>query len=119
LGGTQDNGSSATSFATTSTSWVNVNGGDGGYNAIDPGATSNWYVSNPDIAPGGLNGSGVFERLNCRQNNFNVVRGQQQRGEMTAHSMFLTSSIRSRRREMLVGTCRVWRGPRLGALIPC
>jgi hypothetical protein len=39
LGGTQDNGSPATSQATTSPSWINVLGGDGGYNAIDPGAT--------------------------------------------------------------------------------
>ena len=36
LGGTQDNGSPATATATTSSSWGNVLGGDGGYNAIDP-----------------------------------------------------------------------------------
>jgi hypothetical protein len=34
LGGTQDNGSPATSTGTTSTSWINVLGGDGGFNAI-------------------------------------------------------------------------------------
>ena len=39
LGGTQDNGSPASSQATTNPSWVNVLGGDGGYNAIDPIAT--------------------------------------------------------------------------------
>src|ERR1700739_4756635 len=36
---TQDNGSPATNQATTSMSSINVLGGDGGYNAIDPGAT--------------------------------------------------------------------------------
>jgi hypothetical protein len=35
LGGTQDNGSPATSQATTNSSWTNVLGGDGGYNATD------------------------------------------------------------------------------------
>ena len=37
LGGAQDNGSPASSQATTNSSWGNVLGGDGGYNAIDPG----------------------------------------------------------------------------------
>ena len=36
LGGAQDNGSPATNQATTNSAWVNVLGGDGGYNAIDP-----------------------------------------------------------------------------------
>jgi len=40
LGGTQDNGSPATSQATTNLSWGNILGGDGGYNAIDPVAKS-------------------------------------------------------------------------------
>ncbi len=35
LGGTQDNGSPATSSATENPQWITVNGGDGGYNAID------------------------------------------------------------------------------------
>ena len=54
FGGTQDNGSPATNQATTNPSWGNVLGGDGGYNAIDPTATSNWYASNPDLPPEGL-----------------------------------------------------------------
>lgn len=54
LGGTQDNGSPASATATTSSSWGNVLGGDGGYNAIDP-ATNNWFASNPDTGSGTLN----------------------------------------------------------------
>jgi hypothetical protein len=54
LGGTQDNGSPATATATTSSSWGNVLGGDGGYNAIDPN-TGNWFASNPDTGSGTLN----------------------------------------------------------------
>jgi hypothetical protein len=54
LGGAQGNGSPASSQATTNPSWMNVLGGDGGYNAIDPAATSNWYASNPDVPPAGL-----------------------------------------------------------------
>jgi hypothetical protein len=54
LGGTQDNGSPATSQATTNSGWTNVLGGDGGYNIIDPIMRSNFYALNPDIPPEGL-----------------------------------------------------------------
>ena len=49
LGGTQGNGSAATSTATTSTQWTTVNGGDGGYSAIDPAALTQWYTANPYV----------------------------------------------------------------------
>lgn len=54
LGGTQGNGSPATNHANSqppNLSWGNVLGGDGGYNAIDPITTSNFYASNPDFPP--------------------------------------------------------------------
>ena len=38
----EDNGSPATSSATTSTSWLNVNNGDGGFNAINPNSPNDW-----------------------------------------------------------------------------
>ncbi len=114
LGGTQDNGSPATSSATTSTNWVNVNGGDGGYNAIDPGATSNWYVSNPDIAPGGLNIQECPSGVNCRESNFNVIVGSNSVGgdDGAFYVPYILDPQSST--GLLVGTCRVWRGPRLG-----
>ena len=45
LGGTQDNGSPATSTATTSSQFITVLGGDGGYNAINPDNATEWFAS--------------------------------------------------------------------------
>src|SRR6266700_1411733 len=73
LGGTQDNGSPASSQATTNPSWINVLGGDGGYKEIDPGATSNWYAANPDVPPGGLGVQLCTSGVNCSDSGFNFV----------------------------------------------
>src|SRR5207302_4616273 len=71
LGGTQDNGSPASNQATTNPSWTNVLGGDGGYNIIDPGTPTNWYATNPDIAPGGLGIQLCGSGGNCTNSGFN------------------------------------------------
>ena len=34
----------------TNTNWQSVNGGDGGYNEIDPVNSNNWYTANTDIS---------------------------------------------------------------------
>src|SRR3989454_12397152 len=49
LGGTQDNGSPATALSQTSTSWLNVNEGDGGYNAINPHNPTGWFTENNTV----------------------------------------------------------------------
>jgi hypothetical protein len=46
LGGTQSNGSPGTSSATGSSEWLTVNGGDGGYNAINAWTPAEWYTAN-------------------------------------------------------------------------
>ena len=114
LGGTQDNGSPATATATTSTSWGNVLGGDGGYNAIDQGTPVNWYASNPDIPPGGLGVQLCTSGVNCIDSGFNaVVTSSSVGGDDGAfHFPYILDPASSA--AMLVGTCRVWRGPRTG-----
>jgi hypothetical protein len=72
MGGTQDNGSPATASATTSLSWGNVLSGDGGYNAIDSN-TGNWFASNPDVPPAGLNIQECASGVSCNDSLFNVV----------------------------------------------
>ena len=114
LGGAQGNGSPATSEATTSTSWGNVLGGDGAYNAIDPTATSNWYASNPDVPPGGLGIQLCSGGVSCNDSGFSFVVtsgtvGGDDGGFYFPYILDPRSST-----AMLVGTCRVWRGPRLG-----
>jgi hypothetical protein len=114
LGGTQDNGSPATSSALTSTSWINVNGGDGGFNAIDPVAATNWFVSNPDIPPGGLSIQECSSGVNCNEGDFNAVLDSSGVGgdDGAFYVPYILDPQSSQ--SLLVGTCRVWRGPRLG-----
>lgn len=114
LGGAQGNGSPATNQATTSLSWINVLGGDGGYNAIDPLATSNWYASNPDVPPGGLGVQLCSNGISCNQSEFNFVVTSETVGGDDGAFYFPYILDQHSATAMLVGTCRVWRGPRTG-----
>ncbi|PYX49236.1 MAG: hypothetical protein DMG79_09325, partial [Acidobacteria bacterium] len=114
FGGTQDNGSPATSQATTNLSWGNVLGGDGGYSAIDPGATSNWYASNPDVPPGGLGVQLCASGVNCNDSGFNFVVTSNTLGGDDGAFYFPYILDSGSSTAMLVGACRVWRGPRTG-----
>ena len=116
LGGTQDNGSPATNQAMTSMSWINVLGGDGGYNAIDPVTTSNWYASNPDIPPGGLGVQLCPNGVSCNNSEFNFVVTSGTVGGDDGAFYFPYILDQHSSTAMLVGTCRVWRGPRTGGI---
>jgi hypothetical protein len=116
LGGAQDNGSPATSQATTNLSWGNILGGDGGYNAIDPVAKSNWYASNPDVPPGGLGIQFCPSGVNCNNSSFNVVITSGSLGGDDGAFYFPYILDPRSASAMLIGTCRVWRGPRTGGL---
>jgi len=116
LGGTQDNGSPATSQATTNPGWTNVLGGDGGYNAIDPITGSNFYASNPDIPPEGLGIQFCSDGVYCNNARFNyVVTSRGLDGDDGAFYFPYILDPGSTT-SMLVGTCRVWRGPRAGGI---
>ncbi len=114
LGGAQDNGSPASSQATTNSSWGNVLGGDGGYNAIDPGAPLNWYASNPDIPPGGLGVQLCAGGVSCNNSSFNFVVTSSTVGGDDGDFYFPYILDPNSTTAMLVGTCRVWRGARAG-----
>ncbi len=114
LGGTQGNGSPATNEATSSSSWGNVLGGDGGYNAIDPGSPSNFYASNPDVPPGGLGVQFCASGVNCDNGLFNFVATSEDLGGDDGGFYFPYILDPQSASAMLIGTCRVWRGPRSG-----
>lgn len=105
LGGTQGNGSAATSMATESQPWVTVNGGDGGYTAINPSTPTQWYTANPYVNIYEC-GSGIA----CTTDSFSLTVGSEEVGGDTG--AFYTPYILDPQNpsEMLVGTCRVWRG---------
>jgi hypothetical protein len=114
LGGTQDNGSPATSQATTNPSWGNVLGGDGGYNAIDPAVPTNWYASNPDVPPGGLGVLFCPSGVSCDDGTFNFVVTSSTVGGDDGAFFFPYMLDPQSSTAMVIGTCRVWRGPRAG-----
>jgi len=114
LGGTQDNGSPATSQATASPSWVNVLGGDGGYNAIDPAVPLNFYASNPDVPPGGLGVQLCSSGATCIDSGFGFVVTSSTVGGDDGAFYFPYILDPQSSTAMLVGTCRVWRGARTG-----
>jgi hypothetical protein len=113
LGGTQDNGSPATATATTSSSWGNVFSGDGGYNAIDPNS-GNWFVSNPDTGSGTLNIWECSSGVNCNDSTFGEVVNSMNVGGDDGAFYFPYILDPQSPTALLVGTCRVWSGPRLG-----
>ncbi len=105
LGGTQDNGSPATSSATDNPQWITVNGGDGGYTAINPAPPTEWYTANTYVNIYSC-GSGV----DCTTDTFSLTVGSAEVGGDSGP--FYTPYILDPQNpaEMLVGTCRVWRG---------
>ncbi|MGB6023773.1 MAG: hypothetical protein WBG40_01080, partial [Candidatus Sulfotelmatobacter sp.] len=113
LGGMQDNGSPATATATTSLSWGNVLGGDGGYNAIDPN-TDSWFASNPDTGGGTLNIQECSSGVNCDDSLFQVVVSSSSVGGDDGSFYFPYILDPQSTTSLLVGTCRVWSGPRSG-----
>jgi len=116
LGGTQDNGTPATNQATTNSSWGNILGGDGGYTALDPISTSNLYATNPDVPPGGLGIQRCTGGVGCNNSGFNfVVTSNDLAGDDGAFYFPYILDPGSNT-AMLVGTCRIWRGPRSGGI---
>jgi hypothetical protein len=113
LGGTQDNGSPASAAATTSSSWGNVLGGDGGYNAIDPN-TSDFFASNPDTGSGSLDVQECSSGVGCDDSLFNIVVSSSDVGGDDGAFYFPYILDPQSDTTMLVGTCRVWSGPRTG-----
>ncbi len=113
LGGAQDNGSPATATATTSSSWGNVLSGDGGYDAIDPN-TGDWFASNPDTGSGSLNILECSSGVNCNDSLFNLVIGSSDVGGDDGAFYFPYILDPQSATTLLVGTCRVWSGPRSG-----
>ena len=75
---------------------------------------TNWFVTNPDIPPGGLNLLECSSGVSCRQGDFNVVVGSGDVGGDDGAFYFPYLLDPQSSSTVLVGTCRVWRGPRLG-----
>ena len=108
LGGTQDNGSPASDAphsGSNGTSWISVNGGDGGFNQINPNDPTQWFTANSCVSIQSCN-SGI----NCIAQSFITVVSSDVVGgdEGPFYTPYLLDPGSSSR--MVVGTCRVWLG---------
>jgi hypothetical protein len=107
LGGAEDNGSPASSRSQSATNWVNVNAGDGGYTEINPDNPFEWFTANNNVTI-----QRCASATDCRAQDFSsglVVSSATLGGDS---GPFFTPYILDPQNsgELLVGTCRVWRG---------
>ncbi len=117
LGGTPGNGAPATQSAVADAPWLSVNGGDVGYTQIDPSNSDDWFVSTPPDVSSGVNIYRCESGINCHTEDFQtdqVVNSATLGGDTGAfYPPYILDAQNSS--ELLVGTCRVWRGSSAGA----
>jgi hypothetical protein len=117
LSGAQGNGSPATQSALASSSWLNVNEGDGGYSEINPANENEWFVSSPPDSSSGVNIFTCASGISCHTEDFQndqVVSSATLGGDTGAYyPQFMLDPQNSE--ELIVGTCRIWRGASDGA----
>ncbi len=91
--------------------WTQILGGDGGVVAIDPRNSSNWYVNNG----AGVSIHGCTKGAACTAGDFGMsplVDSADVGGDgdtMVLPAPFLVDPLDTS--QLLIGTCRVWRGP--------
>ncbi len=120
LGGTQGNGAPGTASSLTSNSWLNVNFGDGGYNQIDPNNENSWFVADPPDSISGVNIFACSSGINCHTQDFQnnqIVSSATLGGDTGAYYVpYILDPQNSS--ALIVGTCRMWRGPAQAADSP-
>ena len=115
LAGFGVNGTAGVKGTSTVADWPQILGGYGGPVAIDPLKKSNWYVNNQS----GVSIYRCTQSAGCTAADFGtspVVSNADVGGDgdaMPAPAPFLMDLIDQS--QMLVGTCRVWRGPNDGS----
>lgn len=117
FGGTQDNGAPATAFSQSSGAWVNVNGGDNVFTAMNPSNENEWFVATP---PDGLSGVNLFRcanGTNCHSQDFQndpVADSNSLGGDIGPFYLPFILDPQNPG-SLLAGTCRIWRGPSTGS----
>ena len=107
LGGAGNNGSPATSASQSGTAWQSVSGGAGGYNQINPDNPNEWFIGHNNVSI-----QRCSSGADCRSLDFDnglVVSNATVGGD--AGGLFAPFILDPQNSgELLVGTCRVWRG---------
>jgi len=110
LMGVKSNGSPATGSAESSPTWSPVDGSDGGYTAIFSGSPPEWFTENS-----GVSIQRCTKASACHSSDFSMVvtaskLGGDQAGIFTPYIL----DPQAKASELIVGTCRVWRGTGTG-----
>jgi len=108
IGGSQDNGTSATGASVpgaTGVGWMPIHGGDGGYNWVRPDSTSDWIVSTTEV-----NIYKCTSGFNCNRGTWTKWVSQADVGndDSAFYVPYMLDPQDSTK--MIIGTCRVWRG---------
>jgi VCBS repeat protein/uncharacterized protein DUF11 len=112
LGGTQDNGSPAISTAhagANGVTWQAVATGDGAYNEINPSQPMEWFTAETHVSV-----SRCALGISCSQAAFQLVIAPPQVDfdESDFYTPYMLDPQNTN--SILIGTCRVWRGPSSG-----
>lgn len=124
LAGTTGNGAAATDSALIDNSgcppdcWQTANTGDNGYTLIDPTNETNWFTSNPPDTISGVNIFNCGLGMGCGTEAFynnQVVSSSTVGGDTGAYyPPYIFDTSNPKQLQLVVGTCRVWRGPSAG-----
>ena len=109
LAGLGANGTAATSSATTNAAWTQLSAGEGGTVGIDPSNPQLWYLSTAE----GVSIRQCTNGANCTAADFSglpTLGPTQVAGDVSLIDVpwLLDPTLPS---NVLIGTCRVWRGP--------
>lgn len=116
FGGTQDNGAPATAFSQSGGAWVNVNAADNGFTAINPANGNEWFVATPPDSISGVNVFRCASGINCHSLDFQndqIADSNSLGGDTGAFYVPLLLDPQNSA-ELILGTCRIWRGATVG-----
>ena len=113
LGGTQDNGSPAidsTNSGTNGLTWRAVQGGDGGYNDINPNNGTDWFAAFTRVQI-----THCANGTSCTGGQFQTVVSSPNVGGDSAAFLHAVHARSAKFEPVVIGTCRVWRTTTTGA----
>ena len=117
LAGTPGDGAAATQSGLASSSWLSVDAGSVGYVAINPDNSDEWFVSGPGNTESAVNIFRCTSGVNCHSQDFEnnpVVSSATLGGDAGAsYPPFVLDPQNSA--DLIVGTCRIWRGASSGS----
>ncbi len=116
FGGSQGNGAPATAFAQSGGPWKNVNTGDNGSTAVNPANDNEWFLTTPPDSTSGVNLFRCPNGASCHSQDFQngqIADSNSLGGDTGPMNLpFILDPQDSR--TLILGTCRVFRGPSNG-----